>query len=739
MGSVSSSIKSAHSSSGIEPAPRVKGGCSKNRQGKTLNRLQTPLCIVISIFAFLSEGQAQQFGEKAEIPTSIGQIGLTVTNIGVIGNSFRGPFSQGAPSCEYPIGSGIEHLFDGGLWVGAFVRGQPLVSTGAAGDDANGYDPGDAGYEFTFRSGITERSSIFDAQFYDPRAISHQDFLTDFSDSSLRIPGSNTTIREHSPIFADVHLESYAWNFPFADFFVILNYSVTNASQDPWDNVYLGLWADFVIRNVRVTAPRGTDFFSHGANGFIDSLQLVYVYDYDGDPGFTDSYVSAKLLGGDWRGALLHPKAWPFWPDSLKSSYAAIDTAGPRVRAQFWGFRSTDLELGSPRNDGERYGKMSTTIKPDLLEQIRTSPGNRLTLISLGPIPQILPGETVNFVLAIVAARKFGDRPSTIDDEISRQTLLENIRWAERAYQGEDKNGNGILDPGEDGNLNGVLDRYLLPQPPIPPAVRVVAEDRKTVIYWDKRAEQSVDPISGRTDFEGYRIYRTQPGDDLEVGGDLLSALTLIAEFDSVGNTVGTNSGFQSRGNFQNLSTPVNFPGDPVDYHYRYEVDGLLNGWQYVFAVTAYDEGDPVQNLQPLESSRLQTSTRAIPGSSVNDGFRNGTVGVYPNPYYVRAAWDGTAERDRKIYFTNLPSECEIRIYTLAGETVDVIHHSSTQTPDIRWFQTFGSSQAAYSGGDAAWDLISEKDQRLATGLYLFAVRDKKTGDVQQGKFAIIR
>jgi hypothetical protein len=223
------------------------------------------------------------------------------------------------------------------------------------------------------------------------------------------------------------------------------------------------------------------------------------------------------------------------------------------------------------------------------------------------------------------------------------------------------------------------------------------------------------------------------------VGGDLLSTLTVIAEFDSVGNEVGTNSGFQSRGKFENLSAPVTFPNDPNNYYYRYEVDGLLNGWQYVFAVTSYDEGDADQNLQPLESSRLQTSTRAVPGSTPNDGFTKGKVGVYPNPYYVRAAWDGTAERDRKIYFYNLPSECEIRIYTLAGETVDVLHHSRGQTPSIRWFQTFSTSGSEQSGGEEAWDLISGKDQRLATGLYLFAVKDKATGDVQQGKFVIIR
>ena len=267
---------------------------------------------------------------------------------------------------------------------------------------------------------IVERSSLIDAQYFSPTAVSHQDFVTAFTDSSTRIPGTTVTITDHTPIFANVHLESYAWNYPFADFFVILNYTITNKSQDTWNRVFLGLWADFVVRNVKVTAPRGTDFFSHGANGFIDSLRMVYTYDYNGDPGYTDSYVSAKILGGEWRGALLNPSAFHTWPDSLRTYFSGVDSGGVQVHAQFWGFRSTDLELGSPRNDAERYSKMGSTIKPDLLEQVRTTPGNRLTLISLGPIPQILPGESVSFVVGIVAAKKYGNRPSMMPFRVRR-------------------------------------------------------------------------------------------------------------------------------------------------------------------------------------------------------------------------------------------------------------------------------------------------------------------------------
>ena len=69
--------------------------------------------------------------------TNVGNIGLTITNFGTYGHGFSKWPEQ--PSCEYPIGSGIEHLFDGGLWVGGFVSSDsagsnrlgPFVSTGA--------------------------------------------------------------------------------------------------------------------------------------------------------------------------------------------------------------------------------------------------------------------------------------------------------------------------------------------------------------------------------------------------------------------------------------------------------------------------------------------------------------------------------------------------------------------------------------------------------------------------------
>ena len=51
--------------------------------------------------------------------TNVGNIGLTVTNFGTYGHGFS--LWPDQPSCEFPLGSGIEHIFDGGLWIGGFI------------------------------------------------------------------------------------------------------------------------------------------------------------------------------------------------------------------------------------------------------------------------------------------------------------------------------------------------------------------------------------------------------------------------------------------------------------------------------------------------------------------------------------------------------------------------------------------------------------------------------------------
>ena len=99
-----------------------------------------PTCVVALGFVYLGalDGRPGDRGRNSVLTdtdknyTTIGNIGLTITNFGTIGT--RNAYWPTQPSCEYPRGSRIEHLYQGGLWVGAQSRrtGQIHVSTGSS-------------------------------------------------------------------------------------------------------------------------------------------------------------------------------------------------------------------------------------------------------------------------------------------------------------------------------------------------------------------------------------------------------------------------------------------------------------------------------------------------------------------------------------------------------------------------------------------------------------------------------
>jgi hypothetical protein len=655
--------------------------------------------------------------------TTVGNIGLTVTNFGTYGHGFAHWPQQ--PSCEYPLGSGIEHIFDGGLWIGGYTSedGQgrnrlgPFVTTGAV--DASSVANRGGGFEFTndIDNFVGERSSLIDSKFFSPDAVSHQDFIMDYTDTNTVFDNGEPVV-DHSPLGLVIRQESYAWNFPFADFFVIFNYNIKNVSDKYIDSLYIGLWTDTVVRNTNITSPRvGGPFYNKSGNGFDDSLNIAYEFDSNGDIGFTDSYIGIQYLG----------------------------SSEPHDSVNFtsWQFRNTtNANFFAPQDDFQRYLKLAgffggtnrfgNGIDPAQLK----AASNRSMLISAGSFESLAPGDSMSIAFAIVCAKKFGTDLASLDTDEQRTNLNNNAGWAIRAYNGEDRNADGILDPTEDLDGNGEITRYILPAPPNIPRVKVIPDNQKVTIYWDRRAEESIDPISAKKDFEGYKIWRTNSGYDLTESQDILRSLVLVAEFDSIGNNIGYNTGFDS----VELDQPVKFEGDDTEYWYRYEIEDLLNGWQYIYAVTAYDEGDPENNLTSLESSPLANSNKILPGTPPTSE-KGVEVGVYPNPYYGNAFWDGSSERLRKIYFYNLPAECEITIYTLSGDIVRRLRHDQQSNgSDLRWFETFskdGTQQM--SGGEHAWDLVTEDDQAIATGLYLFSVKDFSNGDIKTGKFLVIK
>ncbi len=708
----------------------------------------------VLLFALLlSTVQAQEFEEAV---VDVGNVGLTVTNSGFIGKASIRNNPTGPPSFEYPLDSGVEHLFESGLWVGATRSDGTTVLRSGAVTTSAGYQPGLTGYEFTALSSIRERSSLTDSDAFTSSAISHQDFLSSFTDTASVLPGTQIPHPDPSGRLGLVaNTRSYAWNFPFTEYFVLIEFEIINVSDAPWDDVYVGLYHDQVVRNVNTALDQGGAFFDKGGYGVLDTLYASYAFNAGGAEESINTYSAIAFLGADWvdpangQSRFFHPR--------LADEYVADGLTPPTFNTRWWNFGSNpNPELARTSSDEERYRRLATPYPnpenfPTVEEYeqargawyqlLRTggagANGNWIGMSSVGPFSRVGAGDTLRVTFAAVAALKpeefqdFGSR--SLDIPESRALLVENIRWAQRTYGGEDNNTNGRIDGEEDVNGNGVLDRFLIPEPPQAPNVRAVLEEGRVTLYWDRASETGRDPVTGLQDFEGYRIYRTDPGDDRT--GDLLGAASLVAQYDKPSNRTGFNNGFGEIA----LSEPVTFADDTTRYYYRFESDGLLSGWQYGFVVTAFDEGDLTAGLPSFESSRRTGAIRVFPGTpAAQDDSRE--VGVYPNPYRLSAAWDGSTSQTRKLNFYNLPAQSEVRIYTLAGEIVaSFTHDADTYSGDIRWYNNFSADNRLLAGGEHSWDLLSENGLSLSTGLYLYSVKDLNSGDTQTGKFAIIK
>jgi len=98
-------------------------------------------------------------------------------------------------------------------------------------------------------------------------------------------------------------------------------------------------------------------------------------------------------------------------------------------------------------------------------------------------------------------------------------------------------------------------------------------------------------------------------------------------------------------------------------------------------------------------------------------------VKVVPNPYLISSLYEpefGIIRREpiRQIKFNNLPSDCTIYIFNVAGDKVQTIEHHS-------------------DNGTASWDLRAAGGREIAPGVYLFLV---KTDTAQKlGRFAVIK
>lgn len=147
-------------------------------------------------------------------------------------------------------------------------------------------------------------------------------------------------------------------------------------------------------------------------------------------------------------------------------------------------------------------------------------------------------------------------------------------------------------------------ENYNFIQPPDKPNVTAVAGDGRVTLYWDDRAEESVDRISKIRDFEGYRIYRaTDPGflDAYTItdGHGNAAGFAPIVQYDLVNEI----SGFFPEA----LNGVQYYMGSNTGLSHSWTDTTAVNGQRYFYAVTSYDRGDIYRGLLPAECAKQVT------------------------------------------------------------------------------------------------------------------------------------
>jgi hypothetical protein len=228
---------------------------------------------------------------------------------------------------------------------------------------------------------------------------------------------------------------------------------------------------------------------------------------------------------------------------------------------------------------------------------------------------------------------------------------------------------------------------FNVPDPPMSPSLIVNSAGGGIEVAWSNEPASEPDPDTGVLDFEGYRLYRA-------IGRYDSTHWEMIYE--------GTDNTFFDEGTPRGVGT----------YYY----------------CTAFDDG--TQNTtglkpgQKLESSKHWNLT-TVPAFRLKAAENSlSLVEVVPNPYNIRDPNNFPGEPN-KLLFVNLTQFCTITIYTMTGEKVRTLEHTS------------GSS-------DEAWDQITDENQYVVSGIYIYHVqRTDQDGlrlpEEKIGKFVIVR
>jgi hypothetical protein len=650
---------------------------------------------------------------------------------------------------RYPAMTENEHIYGGGIWVGAIVRKNGIatkhVSTGYTTYGDNSYKAlGEMlGYH-------TKGDSIFQASILDKKApnrrgfdddgdgridedeldgldndgdwimarddlnhngkpdhgepnvdedygaISEQDTYFAYRDSFPR-EESGGSIEGHVPLNIKVFQKAYAWDNLVKEPIIPIDYYIINRGLCALDSVYVGFfWEGVSEVLIQGNNQNYLGKFPIHTGGFLHEVRTAYVQNKP-DPLSTPlgvTFLGASKPLQDLRISYFN------WPQPRN---------GPIV---------------VPQTDNELYNAMSSgTIMPNFTNPLNSDNFITInTLISVGPFHPMNPGDTIKFSIALVGGYSTEFYfPNNIWDNVVKAIELYDRKYMPASF------------------------------PPSPPLKIKAGKDCITLDWkwyagcgtanpldtWDESNKfvnmlpdthwRKRNPPDGRTKggriFEGFKIWRS----DYPVFQE--NQMSLVKQFD-----VDDDLGFEGQTGLQ----------------FTYVDSNIVRGRRYWYAVTSFTIPDQIYTKDNLNDSIIvidSVLTNPIE-SSIHDNviqysvpFYTSTqlneVRVVPNPYrtdkdytFEGNGWEGLGrnwdETKRLVWFIHLPKKCTVRIYSMTGEIIKTIEHDD----EIR-------NAKGLPTGQEEFYLLSESNRILASGVYIYSVESEYGKEI--GKFVVIR
>lgn len=586
--------------------------------------LKTVLLVASAVMLLPGGSTFAQFTKLDWRMTTAGKVRQVITNMGTFSKG-RTKF-PGLINAEFPPGSREEHLYQGGIWIGAITpTGDTLVSQTEAHFTPSEFYPSSNNWD-TIWTGL-KGDTLHIPYWPNYQCISDQDFVCRYSDYNL------LNIDNHVPLNLDVTQTTYSWSSGQLDEFLLYKYYIT-PKKFPLKDCYIGFWMHSAIGTI------------DASDNFIDEYTHYY-------PAYHMGLAEDSPGGND--GTAISP--------------VGFSVLSPVNNVQKWTFKYYEHEE-LPNTDPECYREMASgTIMPDRIERARAH-----IITAFGPFT-VAVGDTV----VVEMGEIFG---YGLQDALKNAAYLQFLK---------SKN-------------------FQVPAPPPRPVLRVTTASHEVSLDWKPMAgvtnpEDYTDANRGDTvsrPFEGYRLYKSTKSSE--------GPWTLLAEYDVI-DDIGYNAGLQ----------------------YSYKDIGLLNNVEVYYTLTAFSKADNVINFPSQETSLAANMKVVVPGTAPPATV--GQVAAVPNPYRGDIAYNSYnppwerpqgnrpwwMEQDRRIQFINLPPQCQIKIFTLAGDLVNTIEHADANR------------------GYEDWNLTSSIGQAIASGIYLFTVEDRANANVQVGKFVIIK